>query len=265
MRFSSTILSPQPSFANGYAPRNGPPKYLHLWNGLVGAWHPTLGATGNTLRDQSLYGKHGTLINGATWTQSQLGWVINLNGANQWVDCGTLQQIGTANDSGRSFLTWFRLTTTAWREAMISVGGNQYVGQFQWWNHAIRGPIFAIKDGGGTNRYLWWNPHTVVAKRWYCGVVVVKPPVMTMYFDGKVVASNSIMVGGFNAATPTCWLGTDNATGSPFNGRLGPCAIWNRAITPSEVQCLYKDPFALLKIQQTMRFLNYYPRTYVVS
>jgi hypothetical protein len=63
---SSAIVIPSsnnPSYKAGfYSPRRGgTPKYPSLWDGCVGAWAPSLGATGGRLFDHSVYGNHGTL------------------------------------------------------------------------------------------------------------------------------------------------------------------------------------------------------------
>ena len=68
--------SNNPSYRSGfYSPRRGgTPKYPSLWDGCVGAWAPSLGATGLTLRDESVYGNHGTLT--------------DMDPANDWVVSG---------------------------------------------------------------------------------------------------------------------------------------------------------------------------------
>lgn len=82
-----------PSYDNGFAPRDFAPEYPELWDGLVGAWCPSLGATGTSLFDQSGYGNNGTLtnftlssawanpltFNGAASNRVALGNVPNLN------------------------------------------------------------------------------------------------------------------------------------------------------------------------------------------
>ena len=74
-----------PSYANGFAPRDGPPANPNLWQGLVGLWAPSLGPTGLTLRDQSGFQNDGTLTlmgPATTWVASEKGWAIYHNNAN---------------------------------------------------------------------------------------------------------------------------------------------------------------------------------------
>ncbi len=74
----SAIVIPSsnnPSYRSGfYSPRRGgTPKYPSLWDGCVGAWAPSLGATGGRLFDHSVYQNHGTLTNmeSSDWLVSQ--------------------------------------------------------------------------------------------------------------------------------------------------------------------------------------------------
>ena len=69
---TSAILigsSNNPSYRSGfYSPRRGgTPKYPSLWDGCVGAWAPSLGQTGLTLRDESVFGNHGTIVGPTNW------------------------------------------------------------------------------------------------------------------------------------------------------------------------------------------------------
>jgi hypothetical protein len=74
-----------PTYANGFAPRDGQPRYPELWRRCVGAWNPGLGPSGLTLRDWSKFGNHGTLTNGPTWVASVGRYAVGLDGTNDYV------------------------------------------------------------------------------------------------------------------------------------------------------------------------------------
>ena len=60
----------------------------HLWRGLVRAWVPALGVTGDTLRDVSGRKHHGTLTNmdlATDWQASDGGWCLDFDGTNDYV------------------------------------------------------------------------------------------------------------------------------------------------------------------------------------
>ena len=86
------------SYANGFAPRDGQPRYPELWRGCVGAWAPCLGPTGLTLRDWSGVGNHGTLTNGPTWVASQGRYAMSFDGADDYCVSGSVGiPSGTSN------------------------------------------------------------------------------------------------------------------------------------------------------------------------
>lgn len=76
------------SYANGFAPRDYEPEYPQLWNGCVGAWCPSLGPTGATLRDWSGRANIGTLrgsmLPSVAWKINR-GWSLELNGTTNYV------------------------------------------------------------------------------------------------------------------------------------------------------------------------------------
>jgi len=67
--------SPRPSYGQGFARSAGESAYPKFWEGLIGAWVPELGPTGNTLIDVSGFGHHGTL----TLMDPSSDWVIGAN------------------------------------------------------------------------------------------------------------------------------------------------------------------------------------------
>lgn len=109
------------SYANGFAPRDGRPLYPELWRGCVGAWAPYLGPTGLILRDWSAYKNHGTLTNmdaATDWVVSQGRYALDVDGSNDYVDCGTrLSQLDGAGEFTMCF--WGRRRSS---NAPLTVG-----------------------------------------------------------------------------------------------------------------------------------------------
>jgi len=67
-----------------------------LRQGLVGAWCPSLGASGLSLIDRSGFNRHGTLTNmggQSNWRASGSGVALNLDGVNDYLAVGRLPQI----------------------------------------------------------------------------------------------------------------------------------------------------------------------------
>ena len=64
------------------------PLYPELWRGCVGAWSPSLGPTGVTLRDWSGYARHFALTNmdaGTDWVASGGRYALDLDGTNDYL------------------------------------------------------------------------------------------------------------------------------------------------------------------------------------
>lgn len=79
-----------PSYHNGFARSASESRYPQLWNGCVGAWCPSLGPTGVTLRDWSGRAHHGALTLDSVsndWVLADGGYTIHFNG--EYADIGT--------------------------------------------------------------------------------------------------------------------------------------------------------------------------------
>ena len=87
--------------------------YQSVSQRLVGAWCPSLGATGYSLLDRSGYGRHGTLTNMAgqlNWVASGSGVALNMDATNDQVVLPTAPMIV----SGQPFsVSWWENQTSA--------------------------------------------------------------------------------------------------------------------------------------------------------
>lgn len=167
------------SYANGFAPRDGSPLYPELWRGCVGAWAPSLGPTGLTLRDWSGRRNHGNITNGATWQLTEHGYAIDFDGTNDrvvmdnalsltknisisaWVKIATASQIHTvvANaNTGDTDSTWgLYVLGNFSNRPTFKVNGN--------WSNIFSGPSIAsnvwthlaVAFTAGTNVTIYIN------------------------------------------------------------------------------------------------------------
>ena len=71
----------RPSFAQGFAHSAVESAYPELWRGLVGAWAPMLGVTGNRLLDWSGFGRNGSVV-GGVWAAGPAGVGVYCTGGN---------------------------------------------------------------------------------------------------------------------------------------------------------------------------------------
>ena len=79
----------KPSYATGYAKNASQSAHPNPWDGLVGAWMPSLGVTGETLRDVSGNGNDGTLTDmdaASDWVATSKGLALRTE-ADQRIIC----------------------------------------------------------------------------------------------------------------------------------------------------------------------------------
>lgn len=215
-------------------------RYATLRNGLVGAWCPSLGATGYTLIDRSGRNNHGVLTNmgGQTnWRASGGGLALNLDGTNDFVDLAPLL-------SGRGVVTvtfWARPTNTSSRcevnegtdnttrsSYALAEDGNAYIlpgslsgfGRANWSALGVSAFIhFAgvFDIGGATDADR--------ARLWLNGVQ------RTLTFTGTIPTTAPTFTGRLRIG-----VRPDNLSYSA--GLIDDIRIYNRALTASEIRLL---------------------------
>ena len=82
-----------PGYSQGWIRNRAKAEYPNLWEGLVGAWSPSLGPTGGTLYDHSGYGNHGTLTDmdpATDWISTPHGWALSFDGSNDYINVGNV-------------------------------------------------------------------------------------------------------------------------------------------------------------------------------
>ena len=229
-----------PTYAQGYARDAGEALYPGLWRGLVGAWIPALGPTGGVLPDISGHGKNGIVINAdpsVDWVVTERGYGLDLGVGANWISTGV--QLGQPSEfsvvlsarvqyiSGQDYLADSSGVSTGfgWRLPNVNVQ-----------------TFFCYRSGGGlslTNSPFIDQEHAVRA--------------VVMTHERIIVYRNGVEVGTNNDTTGVLVVGEDIAIGSEWTGAtsadaiVDSSAIWNRALSPQEIQLLYQDPMALVR------------------
>jgi hypothetical protein len=236
----------RPSFANGFAPRDGQAIWPELWRGCVGAWNPGLGPTGTRLYDWSPYKNHGTLTNmdaGTDWVTNQGRYVLDFDGSNDVVVVlNTLQQLNglqTFSMSCWGFFRRFNQFPTLWtftnninddsglletnntgsqiyaktaNNAVGLTGARTYTLSSalvaNTWNH-----FFFAKTGSGNNGFLYVNG---VLQTSFTGALQDLPATMP----------SQLRIG--------CYA----QTGAPLDGLATDYQLYNRALSPAEIRLL---------------------------
>jgi len=243
----------RPSYTQGFARSAAESAYPNLWRGLVGAWLPSLGPTGATLRDVSGRGNHGTLTSmdpATDWVMTEKGWAVNFPDATDYVAIGNPVSLQMPT-GGLSVFAWINTPTSENGQGIVN-----------------KGAIFAsgLNYGLGIlSNNLYWQSRTASAGIWTFGTSFTTTNAWAFVggtWDGTASAGGArIWVNGQqkNQATPsatTIETGADLRFGLgtlgtfDFEGMMGPVFIYNRALSPNEIQQLYIDPLAPARLRR---------------
>jgi hypothetical protein len=234
-----------PSFAQGFARNARQSANPGLWNGLVGAWHPGLGVTGETLRDVSGFGNHGTLTNmdpASDWAMTEKGWALDLaKNANESINFTGLEGL-----VGQDFTIsmWYRLNSY---DAIGSIF-------FSTTNGVGNTLYFQIGSSNKRFSYAGGFTDTTIPVDWpdgklhHLSVVFTSAPSQLVYQDGVLYGSDTDAHTAFAAGPKDCQIGNYiEGVNWEWDGIIANFAIHARPLTPSEIQLLYTDPWAMYR------------------
>jgi len=240
----TTII--KPSYQAGYARNASESENPKLWDGLVGAWMPSLGVTGETLRDVSGNGNHGTLTNmdaATDWVGTSKGLALDFDGGDDEVLLN--KKMTDLVDSG-SPITLSALFKTQKDGIQIMVGNGSsnrcYIGigisngLRAYWGFG------SIQNSASTNAQIGFGWHFYAAT--YDGSTA------TGYLDG--VKTDEQVIGTQSFATTSNVSIGRSVSSFPFQGNLGAARIYNRALSPSEIKQLYVDSLAPFRRKQRL-------------
>ena len=206
-----------------------------LTQGLVGAWCPSLGATGFRLQDRSGRNNHGTLTNMAStaWTTSGGKGALDFDNTDDRVDIGVLRAI----DSGEvSFSFWYYPKSVSglatifnnWSLSSVNVG-------FYCFRNG-QAVAFQSPDSGSrvtTGAILTLNAwHHIVCRR------ASGSGGLRVFLNGVIDAASA------TAGTPQASTAIFNLCGEYGGTGKGNCQIddfriYNRALTAPEIRQMY--------------------------
>ena len=252
----------KPSFSTGYAKNASESANPNLWKGLVGAWMPSFGVTGNTLKDVSGNGNDGTLTNmdaATDWVATSKGLAINFDRATNYVTTPFRTNYG----STFCYSVWYRSSSSLDQNLIGSYQSgrstfNLDINRNQSNNSPAVGYISGFAQYG-TSRHRFSNTNALSLSdgKWHHVAIFVRTGIYAgIYFDGKeipvsVYQANS---GSFNSTALDIWLGAPNVNGSTNGagllGDLGNVYIYDRILSPTEIKQLYLNPAAPFERKQ---------------
>jgi hypothetical protein len=220
----------------------------------VGAWCPSLGATGYRLIDRSGYGNHGTLTNMTSddWVVSGGAGALDFDGVDDYVNCGT----SVRGSSRLTVSVWVRSSSTVNAQRIFSNEPDDYTTAFtiylsstSWFffTSAASPDAFAQASLGTTAQ--------INTGQWVHLCATYNGSVINTYRNGVFVATAS-WTRGISAFQGTTVLGATlykgNFTGY-FSGEIDDARIYSRSMSLSEIRLLAsKRGIGLRSQKQTM-------------
>lgn len=204
--------------------------------GLV-LWLPLDEGQGAVVKDKSGFGNDG-VIAGATWIQLPNGlWHLNFDGIDDHVDVSASPSLKIGNDNeSYSVLVWLNSSDTSSEIALRIGTSSTYAGQLE----KVRGGKFQFIVYDGVN-FPYLRTNTVVADGVWHLVAAVRDgssDQLLIYLDGvQDAAPVTDTAGDTRDSTGVC-IGYDRF-GFWFTGDIAQVGIYNRALSPSEMEQNY--------------------------
>jgi hypothetical protein len=209
---------------------------ITVTEGLVAYWDLNEN-TGITANDVSGNGHTGT-ISSAGWVSGESGSALDFPGGAH-VDVGKLDITG---GTGFTAAMWVNVDAFTVSDARIISKSTSSAEQDHYWmlsTYSGSKLRFRIKAGGATST-LVASSGTMDTDKWYHAAVTYDGAAMKIYLDGAEVGSmGKTGTVGVNPAV-SAWIG--NNPGNPsqgFNGIIDEVRLYNRALSPSEIDQLY--------------------------
>lgn len=245
-----------PSYSQGFAHNKSQSASPWLWDALRGLWVSALGKTGSKLFDVSGRKNHGSLENmdSSDWAVDRRGYFVELDGISQYIDFGSSEALRILGDLTISI--WIRQATSP-GTMIVGYGGDA---ETEAKNHCY----FVFPSTGTTLRYIHeynagvnqqvtWGGALVNDGSVWQHIVVTRDTtskLISLYLDGTLFASPSSYTFQPTGATDaTLQIGNQQGTANFWGGKISNTAIYARVLRLSEIQQLYRDPLAPLRLR----------------
>ena len=210
---------------------------LDLDDGLV-LYLPFNDGSGTSARDDSGCGNTGTLQNmgDTNWVTGKSGDAIDLNGSNEYVDCGndTSLQITT-----QSISAWIKTSVT---DTYIYASQNDFVGGGNLWinNHKLQFVLNLTTSTAAST--------TITDDVWHHVCVTFDDVTNTVnyYVDGDSDGATTNAAAFVHGVDKFVGFRVSGNVGHYFNGLIDELRVYDRVLTQTEITWLYKHPSGTL-------------------
>jgi len=245
----------KPSYATRYAKNASQSAHPNLWDGLVGAWMPSLGVTGETLRDVSGNGNNGTLTNmnpATDWVNTSKGKALYFDNSVHKVDYNT--NFEPAFDGSYTFSCLVNFFRADDRDVLFGNfnGGSSWLNFERHTSNRLR-HIFRFNSGAFLDDYT--NANAVSAGWNYVNFTRQRLSSTQSQFiyhvNGREVRNATVTYPDRTITNPNFYLGADSRNiFTNLNGQIAWASVYNRALSPTEIKQLYVDSLAPFRKKQ---------------
>ena len=210
-----------------------------LWKGNVGLWSFAEGG-GGKVYDVSGRGNNGTLINGPIWVPDGIDLPTS---ATDYIEGSGFN---TAGWSGISLCIWVNIATP-FRQRLMTLSGagdTSWEHVIQYWNDALE---VGINESGSA---IQTTGLPLNADTWYNIVLTATAGTannVKTYVDAALISTLSTSFTTLNATDRFQFGKLSQYTLSGF--KIGFACVYSRSLSASEIQQLYEDPYAMLRLR----------------
>lgn len=211
---------------------------------MAGYWPFEEGA-GTSTADLSGNGRTATL-QGAQWTTSgKSGNALSFNGRDSYVNAGTFDLTGNA----MSISAWFKVNSfPAGSDARIiskarGAGEQDHIFMFSLYTGYRQALRLRLKTDG-TTKTLIAPEGPITAGVWVHAVATYDGTTARLYKDGVQVGSMPMSGAITTDSSVPVWIGLNPDGSNPFDGLIDQVRVYNRALSPAEIQALAQSDSA---------------------
>ena len=249
----------EPSFKAGYAQSPSESAHPNLWDGLAGAWMPSLGVTGDTLRDVSGNRNDGTLTNmdaASDWVATSKGLALDMLSPDDSINAGfmsdfsdelTINIVEKTNNNGDGIRISVGSTTAAnFGFQNISSDSLRLFCRPASQSYVVVDSATGIRDTSSFSTYS----------------VVFNRGAVTFFKNGKKYSQHTFGLSALPPSTNELTIGAFAGynIGGTYQRQFTSLHLYNRALRPDEIQTLYVDSLAPFRKKQQIAF-NAHPLT----
>jgi glucose/arabinose dehydrogenase/PKD repeat protein len=219
-----TVPSAPQSYAATYTVTSSPPPA-----GLVAAWGFNEGA-GTTAADASGNGNSGALVNGPTWTTGKTGGALLFDGSDDRVRVADSNPLDVT--TAATFEAWAYPTAapSGWRTILQKEVEAYFFCASGGESRPVTGGTF-----GSSCCPQAVAPAALPVNTWTHVAGTYDGLQLRLFINGTQVASVP-RTGSYQVSTGALWIGGNAIYGEHFRGKLDDVRIYNRALTPAEIQ-----------------------------